>query len=195
MSATASSASLKSFDFERSITGARCDTALMPLLCETNRHVGEDVRAARNCAGSGRREMMREGRAATSLYDVGIASIMQQEDRNAKNEARYDIMSIEAGRAIFYKNIQWTSNNCRPRVWSGSVIVTRSCSAVLLQPMLDDDRVNGGGGVMTEPEEDAEALDRTGHGAFGEGQPCRSSCRRCRTSRQKLMPHQTHSDL
>jgi hypothetical protein len=34
------------------------------------------VRAARNCAGSGRREHNREGRAAMSLYDEGIESII-----------------------------------------------------------------------------------------------------------------------
>jgi hypothetical protein len=58
------------------MTGARCDTALMALREFVNRHVGDNVRAARNCAGSGRRETMREGRAATSRYDEGIASIV-----------------------------------------------------------------------------------------------------------------------
>lgn len=89
MSATAASASLKSFDFERSMTGARCETAAMPLLWFANRHVGDDVRAARNCAGRGRRETMREGREATSLYDVGIASIAEHTSmRNAVRETR-----------------------------------------------------------------------------------------------------------
>lgn len=73
MSATASSASLNSLDFERSIFGV---DALMHLREFVNRHCGAEQRAARSCEGSGRREHMRVGRAASNRYEEGRVSIL-----------------------------------------------------------------------------------------------------------------------
>lgn len=78
ISATASSASLKSLDFERSIVGACSATALMLRLWLANLHCGVSERAALNCEGSGRREQIREGRAASNRYEEGTASIVNQ---------------------------------------------------------------------------------------------------------------------
>jgi hypothetical protein len=72
-SATASSASLKSFDFDRSIIGARSE---IRRLWFVNLHCGNAEPAARSCAGTGRREQIREGSAASSRYDVGSVSIV-----------------------------------------------------------------------------------------------------------------------
>jgi hypothetical protein len=77
MSATASSALSKSLDFDRSMTGGLSATALIGRICFVNRHCGVDMRAARNCDGSGRREHSREGKAEMSLYEVGNASIVR----------------------------------------------------------------------------------------------------------------------
>lgn len=76
-SATASSALLNSFDFDRSIVGALSATALMLRICFVNRQCGGATRAARNCEGSGRRAHNRVGRAASSRYDEGSASIVR----------------------------------------------------------------------------------------------------------------------
>jgi hypothetical protein len=72
------------------------------------------VRAARSCAGSGRREHSREGRAAMSRYDEGIASMV------ACNSSR-------KSNALRLYHIQWTSNNGRPRVSTESNIATSRC--------------------------------------------------------------------
>lgn len=76
-SATASSALSHSFDFERSTVGALSATALMLRICFVNRQCGGATRAARNCEGTGRRAHNRAGRAASSLYEDGSASIVR----------------------------------------------------------------------------------------------------------------------
>lgn len=76
-SATASSALSNSFDLDRSIVGALSATALMLRICFVNRQCGGATRAARNCEGIGRRAHSRAGKAASSRYDEGRASIVR----------------------------------------------------------------------------------------------------------------------
>jgi hypothetical protein len=73
------------------------------------------VRAARSCAGSGRREQSREGRAAMSRHDEGIASMI------ACNST---IREVGGNALQILNHFQWTSKNGRPRVWTGTIIAT-----------------------------------------------------------------------
>lgn len=76
-SATASSADLKSFDRERSMTGSRGTGWLRYLFCDTMRHLLSRFRAARNCAGSGLPLHIRDGSVRSNREAAGIASMMQ----------------------------------------------------------------------------------------------------------------------
>lgn len=67
------------------MVGARSATALMLLRGFANLHCGAIGLLARNCAGRGRREHIRVGRAASSRYDDGTASIMKYDAQGKAN--------------------------------------------------------------------------------------------------------------